>query len=61
MKEKASEDVIVDLMVKEQSLNTLPQALCVCFTDRKPKTSIEAGQMSMCRLGSHSRRVSKKD
>ena len=45
-KDKTSAEEIVDLMVTEQFLTTLPQELRVWVTDRKPKTSTEAGQMA---------------
>ena len=48
-KDKTSAEEIVDLMVTEQFLTTLPQELPqlrVWVTDRKPKTSTEAGQMA---------------
>ena len=43
-KDKISAEEIVDLMVTEQFITTLPQELRVWVTDRKPKTSTEAGQ-----------------
>ena len=45
-KDKTSAEEIVDLIVTEQFLTTLPQELRVWVTDRKPKTSTEAGQMA---------------
>ena len=45
-KDKISAEEIVDLMVTEQFLTTRPQELRVWVTDRKPKTSTEAGQMA---------------
>ena len=45
-KDKTSAEEVVDLMVTEQFLTTLPQELRVWVTDRKPKTSTEAGQMA---------------
>ena len=45
-KDKTSVEEIVYLMVTEQFLTTLPQELRVWVTDRKPKTSTEAGQMA---------------
>ena len=42
-KDKTSAEESVDLMVTKQFLSTPPQELWVWVTDRKPKTSKEAG------------------